>query len=185
MLRFLFTLGATFALVPALLGQAPSPNSPFVKKGKSTGNSAITADQSEELTLSGITAFGGSTLVCITLTAEKRSHWIKVGESAARIKVLSHNPANGQVTVRHGGQELTLQLKKPSFNNTALANYRPSIAAPLPSAGVALDVPMTNEQKEADARYLVSDLLEIGIIQREAYKKAEKGTAPIKNEKPN
>ena len=41
---------------------------------------------------------------------------------------------------------------------------------------------MTNEEKATDARMLVSDLLEIGLIQRKAYEKAKADEVVAKRE---
>jgi hypothetical protein len=167
-----------FATPGLLIAQAPPKDSPF-RKAQGPVAARPVADQPTELTLSGTMSLGGTIMVCITVVAEKRSHWIKVGESASRIEVLSHNQENGQVSIRYNGKPLTLELSKPAFNTSALSQYSPVPSGPLPVATVALDVPMTNAQKESEARYLVSDLLEIGIIQREAYKKAQGGTPPV------
>ena len=179
MSRFSLSLSCVLLTLPALLtGQTPPKNSPFVIPTAPKSVAGPVADQSTELTLSGITSIGGKTLVCVTVVAEKRSHWIKVGESAARIEVLSHSKETGQVSLRYNGKSMTLQLTKPTFNPSSLAQYSPIPSGPLPVAQLATSVPLTNEQKEAEARYLVSDLLEIGMIQREAYKKAQGGTPP-------
>jgi hypothetical protein len=180
--RFSLFLAAV-ALVPFLGGQTPPSQSPFVRPTNPQAAAKPTADQPSDLALSGIMAMGGSTLVCITLVAEKRSHWIKVGESAARIHVLSHDRENGRVSLKYQGQTLSLELTKPTYNPAKLAQYSPVEPSPLPIANLALDVPLTNEQKESEARHLVSDLLEIGIIQREAYKRAQEGLPPADAEK--
>ena len=173
----LFTACASLATLA--IAQTPPPNSPFVRPQKGGApSSSPAADQSKDLALSGVVSLGGETMVCITIIADKRSHWIEVGKSAARIKVVDYSPETGQVTIQHNGQTLNLELTKPTYNPAALAQYSPVASGPLPVATVALDVPLTNEQKEAEARHLVSDLLEIGIIQREAYKKARGGEPP-------
>lgn len=177
---------ATAALVLNLAAQTPSKNSPFVKPGGGNNITKPAADKPEDLTLSGIVSLGGSTLVCITMVADKRSHWIKVGESAARIRVLSHSPETGQVAIKYNGQTLNLELTKPTFDPSSISRYSSAPSGPLPVAQVALDVPLTDKQKESEARHLVSDLLEIGIIQREAYRRAERGLPPAdaEEEKP-
>ena len=53
----------------------------------------------------------------------------------------------------------------------------PPGAEPLPVAQVAQPVPTTTEEKEREARMLVSDLLEIGMIQRKAYEDAQRQAA--------
>jgi hypothetical protein len=93
------------------------------------------------------------------------------------IQVVNHDPQTDTVTIRHGGREIPLGLKQASFDPAALDAVRASAVstAPLPSAGVALNVALTEEEKATEARMLVSDLLEIGMEQRKAY--AEKQAA--------
>jgi len=175
MIRPLSVFIASLTFGTFLAGQTPPAYSPFVKPSNGTVAAKPVADQPTDLALSGITSFGGTTLVCITVVAEKRSHWIKVGESAARIHVLGYDPQSGQVRIKHNGQTLNLELAKPNFDPAAISRYSPVPSGPLPIATVALPVAVTNKQKEEEARHLVSDLLEIGMIQREAYRRAERG----------
>lgn len=183
MTRTLTALIASLTFGTFLAGQTPPANSPFVKPSNGTAKVTPVADQPTDLKLSGISSIGGTTLVCITVVAEKRSHWIKVGESAARIHILSHDPQSGQVAIKYNGQTLNLELTKPTFDPAAIARYSRATSGPLPTATVALPVAVTNKQKAAEARHLVSDLLEIGIIQREAYRRAERGLPPEDEEK--
>ena len=56
-------------------------------------------------------------------------------------------------------------------------NGAASYVAPLPMATVAPRVAVTNEEKATEARMLVSDLLEIGMVQRKAYEEAQRRAA--------
>ena len=178
MTRLFCIITASVALATVAFAQTPPANSPFVQPKKSVPVAPPTADQPKDIALTGVVSLGGDSLVCITVIAEKRSHWIKVGESAARISVLGYTPETGRVSVKYNGQTLNLELTKPTYDAASISRYSSTPSGPLPVASVALDVPLTNEQKESEARHLVSDLLEIGIIQREAYRRAERGLPP-------
>lgn len=127
---------------------------------------------------------GDQQLICITATATQRSHWIKVGQTLNGITVVSHRPETKEVIIRRAGQEMTLPMVERSFDASQLQAYQPvPIAqAPVAQAGLAERVALTNEEKATEARMLVSDLLEIGIIQRKAYEKAREDQAQQQKE---
>jgi hypothetical protein len=164
-----------FLLLSAVTGLAEStvPASPF-QRPKPASAAAPSAPANPTFEFNGVVTIGTSKLICITKLAEKRSHWIKMGESTEGITVLRFDADSKSVTIRHEGQDISLSLKQPTYDPNALASYQPVIpTAPTPAGGVALNVPVTKEQKEAEARYLVSDLLEIGMVQRKAYQEAQ------------
>ncbi|WP_221032957.1 hypothetical protein [Actomonas aquatica] len=164
--------------VAAALAQNPPKQSPFATRGQPAGGNpaAATAPADAMLEFSGIMKIGQSTMVCITTLQDKRTHWIKVGETNAGIHVPAQEAPTNAVLVRHQGREVTLPFKQPVFDAAAAANYQLSSlpTGPAPQAGIATPVAVTNEEKEAEARMLVSDLLEIGLIQRKAYQDAKK-----------
>lgn len=148
-------------------------SSPFQRKaGPATVGAAATKEQPFEFT--GLVKMGATPLVCVTELAEKRSYWIKVGQSSGGIAVREFDQESRSIQIRHSGQSYQLQLVEPTFDPSKLAAYQPPASSgPLPSAGIAPAVPLTNEEKATDARMLVSDLLEIGMIQRKAYETAK------------
>lgn len=177
LLRSVAALLGFSLIASAAWGQKPPAQSPFAARG---GNPAATAaapalPADSVLEFTGIMKIGSSTMVCITTIADKRSRWIKVGENSDGIIVPAQEPPAANVIVRHQGREVTLPFKQPTFDPaTAVPLQLTALSAdPAPMAGVALKVAVTNEEKEAEARMLVSDLLEIGMIQRQAYQEAK------------
>lgn len=147
-------------------------SSPFMGANRSASTTGANANaEPSKFELTGVINLGSESLVCITHVAEQRSHWLKPGQSAGGVTVVSHDPETKSTTIRHAGREMRLTLKERSFDLGDLSVYQAS--GPLPSAGVALPVPLTNDEKATEARMLVSDLLEIGMIQRKAYAEAK------------
>jgi len=139
------------------------------RSGNTTAGAANAEPAKFELT--GVINLGSDALVCITHVADQRSHWLKPGQSAGGVTVVSHDPATKSTTIRHAGRELQLTLKERTVDTGNLSVYQAS--GPVASAGVALPVALTNDEKASEARMLVSDLLEIGMIQRKAYAEAK------------
>lgn len=130
----------------------------------------------------GLVQAGERTLVCVTSLPERHSRWIAVGAQQDGIKVSSYDASNQQVVIESAGRTHTVTLKLPAANassGTVTANI-PS--GPLPMATANARVAVTNEEKEREARFLVSDLLEIGMIQRKAYEEAQKKKAAAQAE---
>ena len=149
---------------------ALAQSSPFMRAQQTKAKTAV-AEKDLKFALTGIIKLGDTPMVCITEVAENRSQWIKLGESSSGITVTGFDAENNAVSISHAGQSMNLVLKVPTFDPSELNAYQPMGA--LPSAGVAVPVAVTNEEKEVEARMLVSDLLEIGLIQRKAYQKAK------------
>ena len=176
-LRFRLLLLMT-AVAATLVGQAPPKQSPFEmrKNGAAPGNTTPAPPVDAVLEFSGIMKIGRTTMVCITTVTDKRTRWIKVGESSDGIQVPDQPAPTNSVLVRHAGREVTLPFKQPTYDAAAIAaSYQMGAMpeGPAPQAGVAPTVALTNEEKETEARMLVSDLLEIGMIQRKAYQEAK------------
>jgi hypothetical protein len=160
-------------------------SSPFSSSGSTQG--AAEASQSFEFT--GVVATAARTLICVTSTADRRSRWIPLEGRLEGIKVTSYDPVAQQIVIETGGRTHTLALKRPTARaNIAPPAAPPPVAAmPLPmpppanaGANIAQAMPTTNEEKEREARMLVSDLLEIGMIQRKAYEEAQRKEAEAK-----
>ena len=148
-------------------------SSPFQRKPGPT-NSATETAKELPFEFTGLVNMGANPLICVTELAEKRSYWIKVGQSSQGIAVKEFDQESRSIQIQHNGQSYLLKLAMPTFDSSKLAQYQPpALSGPLPSAGIAPTVPLTNEEKATDARMLVSDLLEIGMIQRKAYETAK------------
>ena len=160
---------------PLCFAQNTRP-SPFVARGgqNPTSPPAAQAPADAILEFSGVTKIGGTTLVCITTLSDKRSTWIEVGKIVSGIHAVSYQADTGTATVRQNGREVTLPIKQPTYAPGSLVAVQPMMpSGPAPVASVAPVVAVTNEEKETEARMLVSDLLEIGMIQRKAYQEAQ------------
>ena len=152
---------------------------------RSAKTTAAATSEPTKFEFTGVVNLGTESLICITLTEHQRSHWLKPGQSAGGITLVSHDPATKSTIIRHAGRETQLILKEreSSFDSADLAVYQPS--GPLPSAGLAEHVPLTNQEKATEARMLVSDLLEIGMIQRKAYEETKQQDVAEKREAKN
>jgi hypothetical protein len=172
----LFCLGLLGGTLPA---QEKAARSPFLPPDAAPGAPAAAAES--EFEFNGLITAGGRTLVCVTSVRERRSRWIAVGAQADGIKVVNHDPAAQRITIEQAGQSRSLLLKRgtprPGGAAPEAVSPLPVPAAPLPVATAAEPVPTTNEEKEREARMLVSDLLEIGMIQRKAYEEAQQKKA--------
>ncbi len=173
--RLVFCAGALIGGLTSGWAQNTARPSPFMQKQAPVAK-ADAAPQNTEYQLSGVTKIGADVMVCITTVADKRSRWLKVGETDQGFRVLSFDPEKREAVVEKGGRQHALVLKQPTYDPAALAAYQNTAAlpsGPLPSAGVAQQVALTDDEKATEARMLVSDLLEIGMIQRKAYQEAQ------------
>lgn len=133
--------------------------------------------------LVGVTTTGSQTLVSILHGEDQRSVWIPVGKNVGDITVVSCDAARETVTIRVQGQEMTLALRRaptaPSADAVAVvpSPQPPPNPAPAPTPGVPTRPLSPREEKEMEARMLVSDLLEIGQQQRKAYEEARRQAA--------
>lgn len=168
-----------FGLTATLLA---AQSSPFMAAANRSAKAAAAPSEPSKFEFTGVVNLGAESLICITLTDQQRSHWLKLGQSAGGITLVSHDPASKSTIIRHAGRETQLVLKEreTSFDPGNLVVYQPS--GPLPSAGLAEHVPLTNQEKATEARMLVSDLLEIGMIQRKAYEEAKEQEVAEKRE---
>ena len=159
-------------------GQTPSP---FASPAVAPAAPAPAADPDFELT--GVIADPKAPLVNLTRLADKRSFWLRPGESEAGVTLNHFDPRTNRATITAGGRGRTLALKV-SASGLGKANGQTGVAplpaAPLPMATMAPRVAVTDEQKATEARMLVSDLLEIGMVQRKAYEEAQRQAAAAK-----
>ena len=176
-----------FALAPGLLMRAAdrelTHESPFLPAG-ATG--AAPAD-SATLQLAGISVIEPTIYVLLvdtTNAAKSHSRWLAVGTKADDLEVLSCDLDKNEAVVRVGSDLRTLALRKPAGSNTgtvpaAYAAQSPPLPLVGPAGGALPQVAplVTREEKEREARMLVSDLLEIGMRQRKAYEEAQRQAA--------
>lgn len=132
----------------------------------------------------GMTVLGGTTLLSINCVNDKRSVWVPLGKTVNQITALSYDPRSESAVIRADNQTVTLKMRKaailPGSNAPVVVAAAPTVApAPMPAvtpppADAPPPPPMTDEEKANEARMLVSDLLEIGLRQRQAYEAAQR-----------
>jgi hypothetical protein len=131
--------------------------------------------------LAGMSVAGKATLLSITRVRDKRSFWVPVGQTVGEITAVSYDPKTDEATIRADGQLLTISMRKSAVVSAPAAR-QPAPTAPFRPATlppVAIPPPPANsqEEKETEARMLVTDLLEIGQEQRRAYEEAQRQAA--------
>lgn len=137
--------------------------------------------------LAGMSVAGKATLLSIVRTSDKRGIWVPVGQTVGEITAVSYDPKTDQATIRADGKLLTLGLRKSAVVTGPAARPVTTQAAsggpvlnPTPSRPSGQPVPLpanVQEEKETEARMLVTDLLEIGQEQRRAYEEAQRKAA--------
>jgi hypothetical protein len=182
-------LAALFFALVAAHAQNSSKDSPFLPPSSAAQNSPSAASA---YALTGMTVVGKDTLLSITNQSDKRSVWIPVGKTEGDITAVSYDAAKETAVIRAGGQSYNLTLKKGAVL-PGPAMPLPQVTAPSTAAAPAatlpaVEVPKGNlspqEEKEMEARMLVTDLLEIGQQQRKAYAEAQRQAAAKGSGKP-
>jgi len=174
---------ASVAAMALLHGQALPSQSPFLPSTSATGE-----DLNAAYGLLGMTVVGKQTLLSISRLSDKRSFWVPLGETVAEVTAVSYDSKSDEAVIRADGRMLTLTLGKgvvlPRSAMPVEAARSPAPVTPTPAAE-AVQVPsgpMTVQQeKEMEARMLVTDLLEIGQEQRKAYELAQRQAAARAN----
>lgn len=182
------TLAAPAASRAAQPGSLPE-QSPFLPPPAAAAPAPI--DNAAGYQLSGMTVVGRDTLLSITREADKRSTWIPVGKTLGEVTVVRYDAAHDQAVIRVAGREHTLTMRQPTIVSAPAAVTplipAPSVAATPPvapgadpatvPAPVVMPPLSAQEEKEMEARMLVTDLLEIGQRQRQAYAEAQRQAA--------
>lgn len=160
------------------LGAAENPagTSPLVPATPPSSASPAPA-QPARWELAGVIGIRETLTVRINDTVEKTGAWLRVGESFGALKLITADADTA--TIQVGDERTVLGLRingvtpgeATSATTTASTDSSPTpTAAPLPSTGDAeADAKRDQAIAEREARMLVSDLLEISMIQRKAY----------------
>ncbi|MDX2187051.1 MAG: hypothetical protein SFV32_08965 [Opitutaceae bacterium] len=161
-----------------------STESPFTPQGGATGP-VEEQTQLGDYQFVGIMKVGDATHFGFS-RADGRAVWVPLGSERDGIAVLGR-PAPDRVSVRVGGNETELRLKRAGNDAvTSLAPPRPLQVTTRPATMPAAVAPNNHPPppqdpetaaQEREARMLVSDLLEIGMQQRKAYEEAQKKKA--------
>ena len=183
--RRVVLLAGVLSLALGLRAQATIKESPFLPAPNSTNPSKTGAAAYE---LAGMSVAGKATLLSILRTSDKRSIWVAVGQTVGEVTAVSYDAKTDEATIRAGGKLLTLGMKKSAVVTGPAARVPaqsvsaitlPTNVKPPQPQPVAIPAPPANvqEEKETEARMLVTDLLEIGQEQRRAYEEAQKQAA--------
>jgi hypothetical protein len=149
---------------------ALAKDSPFLSPGEESPGSASGARPAFELAGGSVTSSGSE--VCIYDVNAKRSHWIGVGDADGAIQVVSYDAAGDQAVVRIDGVQQTLDLRKEA------ASPNPSSITPFVAAGATVTgarepvISVEEARARRESRMLVTDLMDIGMRQRQAHEAA-------------
>ncbi len=165
----LFLALACAWLVPAYAEGTPSP---FLPGGTTD---VVHASDDTDCELVGVISSSKQTLVGINEKTVHRSLWIAVGKTIDGVEVVSCDSKQDRAVIRIGGQLRTITMHAVPTTTTPASQVKiATVNAPI-NAPVAQPAVMTEqEQKENEARMLVSDLMEIGMQQRKAYEDAQR-----------
>jgi len=178
-------------LAGAVSAGEPAPSglprqSPFAPPGAPSGETS--AAPAENLEFAGVSSVGKRSDLILHDREAKRTHWIGVGESKAGIQVVAYDSRREQAILKVNGADKVLPLRKGSKPTGApVASPAPVTTPDAPPPGVVFaqpfpglgqpeaigDTPTTlkpvppapPQRQEAEARMLVSDLLD-GWIDR-------------------
>jgi hypothetical protein len=163
-------------------------NSPFSQ----TGTPSSSADSPlEQLEFSGVTVIGKEIFVSVIDKKTRKGGWMPLkNEGKEGLVVESYDAKKDEVVVRLGAETKVLSLRMatvkigkalppppagPPVPAAVPPPVAPVLAAAPPAQGESAPAPAIPpkspevEAQEREARMLVSDLLEIGMIQRKAY----------------
>lgn len=173
---------ATAAVAVVCSAQTPIKDSPFLPP--STAGAPVAGSAQYEL--AGMSVAGKATLLSVTRVRDRKSFWVPVGQTVGDITAVSFDPKTDQATIRAEGQLLTISMRKSAVIHAPVSRQPVSnanqVARPAALPPVAIPPPPANtqEEKETEARMLVTDLLEIGQEQRRAYEEAQRQAVAAK-----
>lgn len=157
---------ALLALAGAVVGSGADlkEDSPFLPPGSGSGEVApkptAPAPTLANLEFSGVMSFGQGTLISVHNLQTNKGVWIPLGGEEEGIRVLNYDSEAKEVTVASLGVTTVLKLREADFKGG-------SWIKPLPTLEQEYGRPLTVKEEEREARMLVSDLLEIGMKERE------------------
>jgi hypothetical protein len=161
--RYLAAATLALGLSGSVSAQSPAPkDSPFLPA---------------PFQLTGVRLGGGDTRVCIYAERDQRSRWITVGGIADGIRVVSYDPDQQRAVISVGDATRDLWLQRGVASAQTAAAVSDPASHPVALATTSIGTPSAPGSESAaqrDDRMLVSDLLEIGLQQRQAYANAQK-----------
>jgi hypothetical protein len=181
--RILLIWGAVI-LTAGTGASADDPDNPFPKRTAAPVPVASSDADLEALQLSGITMLGSERSFNVFNTRTKKSYWVSLNESFDGFTVVGFNPASDTLEVQRGQFRRAIALRQPTIMAAPPAAVRPPTppapnppgrrppGQPQPATTTGVDeianpkTPREVAQAEAEARNMVSDLLEIGMQER-------------------
>lgn len=167
------TLLGLLTIVPFLgAAENPAAASPLLPATPPPAASPAPA-QPVRWELAGVIGIRETLTVRINDTVEKTGAWLRVGESFGVLKLIAADADTATIQVGDERAVLGLLVKGVAAGEATPATTAAATAsapAPLPSTGdAAADAKRDQAIAEREARMLVSDLLEISMIQRKEY----------------
>lgn len=101
-------------------------NSPFVHAKIVPGQGG--AGTAQQYVFRGICKLGDEVLVNISDTVKKKTYWIKIGETAEDIKVISYDEETKKVSIIVGARDYVLELSKPKVATPQVVAAKPDNA---------------------------------------------------------
>lgn len=175
--RFLSAGLASCALGLVAHAENTAPSSPFLPPPDAPALTPAAAIADYEFV--GMTTFGEQTLLGIVRATDQRSFWIPLGRMVNGITAVSYDAKSDRAVIRADDKTYTLSMRQSAIVplGSAAATAPTITASGVAPAGVTA-APLTPQQeKEMEARMLVTDLLEIGQQQRKAYEEAQRQAA--------
>jgi hypothetical protein len=162
-------------LLPA--AEVPVAASPFVPPA---GAAAPAVPEAKAARWELIAIMGTKEIPAVRIrdTANDTAAWLGLGETFSGVRVVSADLAASTATVQAGAERIVLPLRvtavAPGTGTPAPAAATAGTPPPLPSTGdAAADAKRAQEIAEREARMLVSDLLEISVVQRAEYERKQ------------
>lgn len=185
MSRLAFILFASLTLGPVFKAAEVPVALPFLPAGPAAPVPATPVpDKSGRWELAGIIGTREAPTVRIHDTIEKDAAWLRAGDSFGPLKLISADVEAGTAVIQIGTERLVLGLRLAGVapgeaaaavtEATRTATTATAMPPPLPSSGdPAADAKRDQDIAEREARMLVSDLLEISMVQRKAYEEKQ------------
>ncbi len=189
-------LFALLTIIPLLGAGEVSPAAGSASPASSVASTPAEA-KSTRWELQGLLGSGPNAAARLRDTEENVATWVRVGESFGTLKLIAADGAANTATIQVGNERSLLRLRAaavtageitpvPAAPSSGFAAS--TLAAPppaLPSTGdPATDARRDQAIAEREARMLVSDLLEISMIQRKAYEEKQAAATPAAESAP-
>jgi len=143
--------------------------SPFVRPQKVVVNQAPSQDKIrlDQLEFTGFFTMGGETTFGLFDKRNNVNLWLPQKKVEEGFSVESFKSDSGELRIRFGGESRLITLNENAITPIKIVKAQPSAKT---AKKIVKKDPETL-QKEEDARMLVTDLMQIGMEEREKYRK--------------